>query len=90
MTWLSEPAAIVPTSHTKDPSKALLDMDKIVKYDLEDPKYLKRQKQAVASFASGKFKYGTLTIAKRLNHSSATNQSHLLCDTQTSKVFLKG
>jgi hypothetical protein len=49
-------------SHTKDPSKALLDMDKIVKYDLEDPKYLERQKQAVASFASGKFKYSTLTI----------------------------
>ena len=54
MTWPSEPAAICAhEAHTKDPSKALLDMDKIVKYDLEEPKYLGRQKQAVASFASG-------------------------------------
>jgi hypothetical protein len=75
--------------YTKDKSKALLNMHKIVKYDLEDPKYLERQKQAVASFASGKFKYGTLTIAKRYE-SQQCYQSHLLCDTQTSKVFLKG
>jgi hypothetical protein len=44
MTWPSEPAAIVPMSHTKDPSNALLDMDKIVKYYLEDPKDLKTSK----------------------------------------------
>jgi hypothetical protein len=52
--------------YTKDPSKALLDVDKIVKHDLEDPKYLERQKQAVASFASDKFKYKYPNYSKEI------------------------
>jgi hypothetical protein len=47
--------------HTKDKRKALLDMHKIVKYDLEDPKYLERQKQAVT--AQCVFKVGTIEFA---------------------------